>query len=439
MTMADKSTTPSRAARHNRSDVGRAATMLLRFRDLTLLAAIALLMFNPAATMAVADAQTIALTLLGATSAGLIAMHHRNSELSKAAAVRLGLYAATFAVLLPIYGIAVYSLRHGHGPSTGSVPIRSLATMLVMALTAATGGGRAALERALRWSTVALGTLTVLSPLPGLAVGRQRIQEFGSFTGAFHYSDRSLLGLHSMWVCFSAWPIAIVGSCLMVPRLRRSPSWRGMALLGLGLAPLLLPVTYVGLATAAMLIAFALDRVSRVASIAFVIVSVALFVAPTIEWVHLSTAQLRRSYPYETNLLFSFRDGFRQPSRAIAGDGVGACIQTVTGAGCVPWTQFSYLDLVRVFGAVGAVMYACLLAMPAVALPRRRPEVWLGYCLVLVAATTNATILSPLGAVVIALGAVSAYSVDLPASRDRRLGHSPSRGIVRRARPVNEI
>jgi hypothetical protein len=109
--------------------------------------------------------------------------------------------------------------------------------------------------------------------------------------------------------------------------------------------------------------------------------------------------------------LHTYADMFSEPFSLVFGYGTGSCVPRTDVDACVPVTELTYLDTIRFFGIIGALIYAALFFYPLWRHLSRSHYLFTGWLAYLVIATVNPYIFSTNGMTILAAVVLGAMTI----------------------------
>lgn len=318
-------------------------------------------------------------------------------------------YVAAFAVLLPGYGAAVHFVRADFIGGDWLVYAGPCLFLVLLGAAALTCLTTADLERAVVRVLTLLALVVWALFVAGFVVDPGFINTWGSRLEVLTFTTRQYGGFTLPVVYYYTSPMLVVAAAYWEARARRTGAASASVWFGLVVGALLLSGTRANQVAAVVLVAWYVGRRSRLALAvaATAVTAVGVWFLPTLTAPSgvpgTSSNRVKLAYLDEYTVMFD------DPWSLLFGHGLGSCVLRFDSGTCLTVTELTYLDLVRVFGVIGALAYAALLALPLLGNAwGRRPYLTLGLGLYLVVAAVNPYLFSTNGMVVLTLALVSA-------------------------------
>ena len=362
----------------------------------------------------------------------------RTGRLAEYRARALVLYVIGFAALLPAYGIAVHFVRGDHvgGPWSiyaGSNIFLTLAAFVAIAVP------RVYFEKLVVGSLTGVAGLTWLLFLASTLLPAGALYDFGASHNLYALQTRTYAGLSFPNVYYYTSPMMVLALAYWGVRFsRREGGWRVACAAALVAGAMFLSGTRTSMLMALALTMGFLWRRSRRACVALV-VCVAAFVVVKAHVISAMVASGDVSNSTKLDYFDAYGRLFSDPLGLIFGYGLGSCLDSAVLKKCIPVTELTYIDLIRVFGILGGVAYLALLGILLWWLRRSSPYVLIGFGGYLVMSALNPYIFSTNGMLLLSVALLNALSRhpgrDRPWTYRRSVPRDETRAPVREASP----
>lgn len=364
--------------------------------------------------------------------AAAVGLLSRGAHLAGVRRIPLLVHVGLFAGVLPAWGLYVHLVRDQTGP--WSTYAGALLYVVVVTLGAAAAGLVPLLRRAVVGALTALaGVVWVLFGLR-FVLSPESIYHWGRVHDVYVSLDRSYGVVTVPYVYHYASPVLVLAGAYWVHR--ASGAGRRLAptgVLAVVLGAMLLSGTRAAMVATLVLVGVYVLAMSRRAFWVLALAGVATVVAllPRLQVLFATSGGLSsRSNARKLDLLHSYADLFADPIGLLAGYGLGSCVQSAARGICMPVTELTYLDLVRVFGLVGALAYLALLLLPLVLGWKRHRWVVVGTATYLLTAAVNPYLFSTNGLLVVAVAVLNAYADDAAPPARLSAGSPPTSGAA---------
>lgn len=321
-------------------------------------------------------------------------------------------YVVTFALLIPIFAAAVYLLRTDTGAVVHNVFGRTYSEFAVLAMGVALGVGGLFFLRLTVWLITGLAGFMWLLYLLGFVIGTGPIGKVLRHHGLANYRPGHFGPLIPHLYYFTSPLLSLAGIYWLYRSFKQPTRWP-LELLPLGLVITAMMMS--GTRTNAILalcplIALAWRRSKTLTIVGLGALAAGILIYVGVNGLHgLLGEDSARSDAARRSLFPAYAHGFADPLRLLFGDGLGSCVYSAERPDCWSVTEFTPLDAVRIFGLLGASLYAALLTVPLFRIKRTHPALWWAWLLYLISAITSASLFSPVGAVVVALVGLAAH------------------------------
>lgn len=355
-------------------------------------------------------------------------------------AVKLGLYVAVFAVVLPVYATGVHFVRGDYVGGPWTMYAGTFIFLVLLVGGAAVSGSPRRVEMAVVITLTALSLFVWIMPIGDLFYARDDVNNFGFVHQIWSYQFREYGSVQLPYLYYYTSPmLVLVASYWGYRALRTKKRSIEFVLACVSLAALFFSGTRADMIVAILLAAFFLWQISRpVFAVVIPTMMVLAFMGRQtlgqIVAVHPgegdgsgSGSGLSSGVPDASTLtaqsnarkidyLHAYADMFSHPFSLIFGYGTGSCVPSPALGACQAVTELTYLDTIRLFGLLGALIYAALFLYPLWRHLRRSHYLFTGWLAYLVIATVNPYIFSTNGMTVLA--AVLLAAMRIPARKE---------------------
>jgi hypothetical protein len=335
---------------------------------------------------------------------------------------KLALYVAVFAVVLPAYATAVHFIRGDYQGGPWSMYAGTFIFLVLLVGGAAVSGSSRRVEMVVVIALTALAIFVWIMPFLDLFMDRDDVNNIGYVHQIWSYQFREYGSIQLPYLYYYTSPMLVVPAAYWGFRaLRTKKRSVEFALACVSLAALFFSGTRADMIVAIVLASFFLWQISRPV---FAVVIPALTVLAFMGRQTLSqmvavkqggggdastfTAQ---SNARKLDYLHTYADMFSEPFSLVFGYGTGSCVPRTDVEACVPVTELTYLDTIRFFGLVGALIYAVLFFYPLWRHLSRSHYLFTGWLAYLVIATVNPYIFSTNGMTVLAAVVLGAMTI----------------------------
>ena len=342
-------------------------------------------------------------------------------------AIKLVAYLAVFAVLVPGFAIGVHFVRGDYPGGPWSIFVGTFAFLVLVVGGAALNGSVRRVEMAVVIALTILSFAVWIMPLLDVFLTRDQIDLFGYHHQLWSYQFREYGSVKLPYLYYYTSPMLVLAVCYWGYRAigarKRSAEF---ALLCVTLVAFFLSGTRADMLLAIILAAFFLWQISRpvFAVVVPLMTLVALLGRQTLGAIvtahpgspGAASSATAQSNATKLDYLHTYAHLFSDPLGLVFGYGTGSCVRSDALGQCLPVTELTYLDIIRLFGLLGAVVYVALFLYPLWRHLRRSHYLfagWLGY---LALAGANPYIFSTNGMTVLA--AVLLGAMVVPARKD---------------------
>lgn len=342
---------------------------------------------------------------------------------------KLILYVALFSVVLPVYATAVHFVRGDYTDGPWRLFAGTFIFLVLLVGGAAISGTPRRVEMAVVFALTTLAFVVWLMPLADLFYDRDDVNNFGFVYKIFSYQFREYGTLKLPYLYYYTSPMLVLVACYWGYRALQTKKKRSVefVLASVSLAALFFSGTRADMLVAIVLAGFFLWQISR--PVFAVVIPTMIFLAvrgrealgqmvavapdgtnyaPDDKGVPAASMLTAQSNGRKIEYLHTYAHMFSDPLGLIFGYGTGSCVPRPSFGVCVPVTELTYLDTIRIFGLIGGVVYAVLFTYPLWRHLSRSHYLfagWLGY---LAIAGVNPYIFSTNGMTVLAAVLLSA-------------------------------
>lgn len=364
--------------------------------------------------------------LLFALLSLLAAWRTRFVALRQFEARKLVLYVAVFAVVLPVYATAVHFIRGDYQDGPWSMYAGTFIFLVLLAGGGAISGSPRRVEMVVVIALTALAIFVWIMPFLDLFMDRDDVNNIGYVHQIWSYQFRQYGSVQLPYMYYYTSPMLVVPAAYWGFRaIRAKKRSVEFVLACASLAALFLSGTRANMVVAIVLAAFFLWQISRpvFAVVIPAMTALAFMGRQTLGQMvavdpsgtssgdgdaAMLTAQ---SNARKLEYLHTYADMFSEPFSLIFGYGTGSCVPRTDVVACVPVTELTYLDTIRFFGLIGALIYAALFFYPLWRHLGRSHYLFTGWLAYLVIATVNPYIFSTNGMTVLAAVVLGAMTV----------------------------
>jgi hypothetical protein len=390
------------------------------------------------------------LSLLAGWRTGFVALRQYDAR-------KLALYVAVFAVVLPVYATAVHFVRGDYPEGPWSMYAGTFVFLVLLVGGGAVSGSARRVEMAVVLALTSLAFFIWIMPLLDVFMAREDVNNIGYVLQIWSYQFRQYGSVQMPYLYYYTSPMLVVPVAYWGFRALRAKKKRSVefAVACVCLAALFLSGTRANMVVAIALAAYFLWQISR--PVFAVVIPLMTFLAfrgrqtlgqmVAVEpsdgdpggggggGVSDAAALTAQSNARKLEYLHTYADLFSDPVAFVFGYGTGSCMPRADVTGCVPVTELTYLDTIRFFGIIGALVYAFLFFYPLWRHMSRSHYLLSGWLAYLVIATVNPYIFSTNGMTVLA--AVLLGAMTIPARRSAPWTFGEARAeVVSGAMPV---
>lgn len=372
------------------------------------------------------------LSLLAAWRTGFVALREFEAR-------KLALYVAVFAVALPVYATAVHFIRGDYQGGPWSMYAGTFIFLVLLVGGGAISGSPRRVEMVVVSALTGLALFVWIMPLLDLFMDRDDVNNIGYVYQIWSYQFRAYGSIQLPYLYYYTSPMLVVPAAYWGFRaLRARKRSLVFALACVSLAALFFSGTRADMVVAIILASFFLWQISRpvFAVVVPTMVVLALMGRQTLgQMVAVDPGSgggsggvssgggvpdagtlTAQSNARKLDYLHTYADMFSEPFSLVFGYGTGSCVPRTDVAACVPVTELTYLDTIRFFGLIGALVYAVLFFYPLWRHLGRSHYLFTAWLAYLVIATVNPYIFSTNGMTVLA--AVLLGAMRIPARKE---------------------
>ena len=364
--------------------------------------------------------------LLFAVLSLLAGWHNRFVALRQYEARKLIAYVVVFAVILPVYAVGVHFVRGDYPGGPWRIFVGTFVFLVLLVGGAAVSGASRRVEMVVVIALTVLAVFIWIMPALDVFLTRDQIDIFGAEHHIWSYQFREYGSIKLPYLYYYTSPMLVLAVCYWgyraIPATRRS---REFAWLCVTLAAFFLSGTRADMIVAIVLAAFFLWQISRpVFAVVVPLMTLLAFMGRQ------SLGQVVTSHPgkpgdvssltaqsnaTKLDYLHTYGHLFSQPLSLVFGYGTGSCLQSDALNQCLPVTELTYIDTIRLFGLLGALAYAALFVYPLWRHLSRSHYLFAGWLAYLTLAGVNPYIFSTNG--MTTLAAVLLGAMVVPARR----------------------
>lgn len=343
---------------------------------------------------------------------------------------RLVAYVAVFAVVLPVYATGVHFVRGDYPGGPWSMFAGTFIFLVLLVGGAAISGPPRRVEMAVVIALTALSIFVWIMPLLDVFLPIGQINGFGYEHHIWSYQFREYGSIKLPYLYYYTSPmLVLVVSYWGFRAIRAKKRSVDFLMACVSLSSFFLSGTRGDMIVAIILAAFFLWQISRPVFAVVVPLMMVLAVMGRQSLGQIVTARqghgggttdtstlTAQSNAIKLDYLHTYAHMFSDPVGLIFGYGTGSCVHSDALGACLPVTELTYLDTIRLFGLLGALAYAVLFIYPLWRHLERSRYLftgWLGY---LVIAGVNPYIFSTNGMTILAAVLLGAMTV--PARKD---------------------
>ena len=334
-------------------------------------------------------------------------------------------YLLAFSFVLPGYAIAIHFLRGDYQGGPWTIYLGSNLFLVLVALGATLSGSRLNLERILIAALTMLSVLIWALPVLDLGFGLDPFY-FGFKHDIYSYQFRTYGPLSLPYVYYYTSPMLVFAVAYWGRRTVAAVSkgearrWFPVSMFLLVDSALFMSGTRANIVASVLLAGWLIGCLNRRALLALLAVGVVAIgagwriLAPLVSTSGGSTAD---SNAIKIDYLQAYGNLFSDPVGLIFGYGLGSCVESSRLAECLPVVELTYIDLIRVFGVLGAIAYLLLLLLPV--FRNRSRYLAVGWTAYLGLAILNPYIFSTNGMLVLAPALLGATVLKITSERPR--------------------
>lgn len=360
------------------------------------------------------------LSLLAGWRTGFVALRQYEAR-------KLALYVAVFAVVLPVYATAVHFIRGDYEDGPWSMYAGTFIFLVLLVGGAAVSGSSRRVEMGVVIALTALAIFVWIMPFLDVFMDRDDVNNIGYVHQIWSYQFREYGTVQLPYMYYYTSPMLVVPVAYWGFRATRAKKRSiEFALACASLAALFLSGTRANMVVAIVLAAFFLWQISRpiFAVVIPAMTALAFLGRQTLgQMVAVDpngtssggggdTAMLTaQSNSRKLDYLHTYADMFSDPFSFIFGYGTGSCVPSEALGACQAVTELTYLDTIRFFGLIGALVYAVLFFYPVWRHLTRSHYLLTGWLAYLLIATVNPYIFSTNGMSVLAAVLLGAMTI----------------------------
>jgi len=336
-------------------------------------------------------------------------------------------YVALFAVVIPVYAIGVHFARGDYPGGPWSIYVGTFLFLVLVVGGAALSGPPKRVEMAVVTALTTLSVFVWIMPVLDVFLTRAQIDIFGAEHQLWSYQFREYGTIKLPYLYYYTSPMLVLAVCYWGYRAIRARARSvEFAMLCVTLLAFFLSGTRADMIVAVILAGFFLWQISRPVFAAVIPVMTFLAVVG-----RQSLGQIVAAHPADPgdvssltaqstakklDYLHTYAHLFSDPVGLIFGYGTGSCLRSDAINECLPVTELTYLDTIRLFGLLGAMVYLALFIYPLWRHLRRSRYLLAGWLAYLALAGANPYIFSTNGMTVLA--AVLLGAMVVPARKE---------------------